>query len=397
MLPVSGQESLRKAGMTGMPRKVLGLYHLAPRRVGGAERICRARAEALAARGIASVLAFSRQPAPVVRRFFEGSGIELEVLERPERANLRAQRRFFGLVRKHRPEAVHLHFIDLFSPYPLLARLAGARQVVFHDHISRPEAWTPVRAGLFKRAAFRLAVPAARVACVSDFNRRCWLESGLIPAARLCRLYNGVDVDACQSTNPAGSQAFRARFGISASAFLVVQVCSMVSAKGVETVLEAASLLIGQDPDIHFLLAGDGSELVRYREMARQAGIAHRVTFTGLIDDPVGEGLFAAADVVCQASNWNEAFGLTIAEAMASARPVVGTRVGGIPELVEDGVTGLLVTPRDAPGLAGALAELRQAPERRIAMGQAGLARCAKRFSLQANVEGSLALLDLPA
>ena len=77
--------------------------------------------------------------------------------------------------------------------------------------------------------------------------------------------------------------------------------------------------------------------------MAVQSGLSSHVTFTGVIEDPVAEGVYAAADVVCQLSRWEEVFGYVIAEAMASCRSVVGTRAGGIPELIEDGITGYLV------------------------------------------------------
>jgi glycosyltransferase involved in cell wall biosynthesis len=391
---LSRQDQSQVAGMSARPRKVLGVYYLSPRRIGGAERICGALAEGLAERGLTSVLAFSQQPAPAVSEFFDQCGIEVEVLKTPNRTSLRAHWQFVALLRKHRPETVHLHFIDLLSPYPLLARLAGIRRVILYDHISRPESWAADRASLIKRSIARMAVPVHQVACVSDYNCRCWADSGMVPPARLSRIYNGVDVDACQAVESRTARLFRARCGISWSAFLVAQVSSMIPAKGIETVLEAASIVAESAPNMHFLFAGDGPELDHYRDMADRAGLTGRVTFTGLVADPVGEGLYAAADVVCQASNWNEAFGLTIAEAMASGRPVIGTRAGAIPELVDDGVTGMLVAPRDAPALAEALHMMWQFPERRVAMGQAGLARCRERFSLQVHVEQSLAELD---
>ena len=76
------------------------------------------------------------------------------------------------------------------------------------------------------------------------------------------------------------------------------------------------------------------------------------MTFSGQVQDPLGEGLYGASDIVCQVSRWEEAFGLTIAEAMASARPVIATRVGGIPELVAHGEYGYLVERGDYADLA---------------------------------------------
>ena len=82
--------------------------------------------------------------------------------------------------------------------------------------------------------------------------------------------------------------------------------------------------------------------------MCGQLGLANRVTFPGLVADPLGEGLYASSDVLCLLSRWQEAFAYVILEAMANAKPFIGTRVGGIPEAVEDGVTGYIVPTEDA-------------------------------------------------
>jgi glycosyltransferase involved in cell wall biosynthesis len=76
---------------------------------------------------------------------------------------------------------------------------------------------------------------------------------------------------------------------------------------------------------------------------AEAMGLAAHITWTGLVQDPFAEGVYDVADIVCQLSEWEELFGWMIAEAMAYKKPIVATRVGGIPELVEDGVTGFLV------------------------------------------------------
>lgn len=134
------------------------------------------------------------------------------------------------------------------------------------------------------------------------------------------------------------------------------------------------------DRDVHFLLVGDGPERPRYEATVRKMGLSGRVHFTGLIEDPVGEGLFAAADIVCQASVWNEAFGLVIAEGMASSRPVVATRVGGIPELVVDGETGYLVDRDDADALADRISQLVDDTQLRESLGRAGRQVCEELF-----------------
>ena len=117
----------------------------------------------------------------------------------------------------------------------------------------------------------------------------------------------------------------------------------MIPEKGIDDFLQAGKLAVTKNGNVHFVLAGDGSSRDQYVQLVERLGLADHVTFTGLVQDPMGDGLFDAADIVCQVSRWQEAFGLTIAEAMSAAKPVIGTRVGGIPELICDGQTGYLV------------------------------------------------------
>jgi glycosyltransferase involved in cell wall biosynthesis len=115
-------------------------------------------------------------------------------------------------------------------------------------------------------------------------------------------------------------------------------------------------------------------------------GLGGNITWTGLIENPFAEGVYAAADVVCQLSRWEEVFGWVIAEAMATGKPLVATRVGGIPELVEHGETGFLVNRGDAGAAASSILTLLRDPDLRERMGCAGRKRAAERFNLTENV-----------
>ena len=121
--------------------------------------------------------------------------------------------------------------------------------------------------------------------------------------------------------------------------------------------------------------------------MARDLGMGDRFTWTGLVQNPVAEGLYAAADVVCQVSRWEEAFGWVIAEAMAAGRPLVATRVGGIPELVADGESGFLVAPRAPTEIAARLIELLEDSALRARLGAAGRSAAEQKFDLARNLD----------
>src|SRR5205823_9264493 len=125
--------------------------------------------------------------------------------------------------------------------------------------------------------------------------------------------------------------------------------------KGHPTLLEAWPLVLQAVPDAYLLVVGEGAQRPALEEQARELRIAHRVVFTGRRDDV--PAVTAALDVAVLPS-YREAQGLTVLEAMALRRPVVASAVGGIPEMIEDGLTGLLVPPRDPDALATAIVRL---------------------------------------
>jgi len=125
--------------------------------------------------------------------------------------------------------------------------------------------------------------------------------------------------------------------------------------KGHPTLLQAWPAVLRAVPNAALLVVGEGSRYAELERLAASLRIAHRVVFTGRRDDV--PSVTAALDVAVLPS-YREAQGLSILEAMALSRPVVASRVGGIPEVIEDGVSGLLVPPRDPEALAGAIIRL---------------------------------------
>ena len=137
---------------------------------------------------------------------------------------------------------------------------------------------------------------------------------------------------------------------------------------------------------------GDGGERARLEALAAAEGIADRVEFLGLRDDV--HQLVAEAALFVHPAVWGEAFGLTIAEAMAAGRPVVGCKVGAVPELIENEVTGLVVPSADPVAMAGAIARLLREPALRDAMSSAARQRVEQHFSLKAWVDTHVGIVD---
>jgi glycosyltransferase involved in cell wall biosynthesis len=165
---------------------------------------------------------------------------------------------------------------------------------------------------------------------------------------------------------------------------VIATVARLDAVKDLGTLLAALARL----PDVELLLVGDGPERVPLQELAAALGLGARVRFLGYRRDVAqlldGADLFAL-------SSLTEGMSLAVLEAMAAGLPVVGTRGGGMPDVVDDGVTGLLVPPRDPAALAAVLRTLLDDPVRRAAMGAAGRARVEQKFSLATTAQAYVA------
>jgi len=260
------------------------------------------------------------------------------------------------------------------------------KQVFFTDHHSRPAGYVRSRAPFWKRAAARLInQPLNKVICVSNYGYECMTSFGLLPRNRFEMIYNGVDLSRVKA-DPRVATEFRQRYSIPAERAIVTQVSWIIPEKGIADFLEAARLVLRQNRNVQFVLVGDGANREQYMKDAVAMGIEDHITWTGMVDDPFGEGVFHTADVVCQFSRWEEVFGWMIAEAMAHGKPVVATRVGGIPEVITDGVTGNLVGRGDTGAMSDRILKLLDDPELRARMGDAGRDAVSCKFDLRKNV-----------
>jgi glycogen(starch) synthase len=150
--------------------------------------------------------------------------------------------------------------------------------------------------------------------------------------------------------------------------------------KGFDLAIEAFARVVEAFPEARLVVAGDGTEVGALRARAAELGVGERVEFRGWVSPHAVASLVAEASVVVVPSRL-EGFGLVALEAAHGARPVVATRVGGLPEVVADGETGLLVEPEDPSGLAAAILALLHAPEDILRMGRAARTRALELFS----------------
>ena len=368
------------------PRTLLSVFGVKPLRIGGTETFARELSLQLGERGWKSVLCFLSEPTSEVRQFLDLPNISFEVLENSTDGGREARRNLAGIMRRHRPEILHLHYVSFLNLYSWGARFQSARQVFFTDHHSRPAGYVQSRAPMWKRTAARLInQPLNRVICVSNYGYECMTSFDLLPRRRFEMIYNGVDLTRVKNDSGLGAE-FRARYSIPADRAIVTQVSWLIPEKGIADFPETARLVLRQNRHVQFVLVGDGAIREQYMNDAAAMGLADHVTWTGMVDDPFGEGVFHAADVVCQFSRWEEVFGWMIAEAMAHGKPVVATRVGGIPELITDGVTGYLIGRGETGAMSDSILKLLADPELSARMGAAGREVVAAKFDLRKNV-----------
>jgi L-malate glycosyltransferase len=230
-----------------------------------------------------------------------------------------------------------------------------------------------------------LHMPVDKFFCVSSFVWQCQAEEGAVSKKRLVTLYNGVDCSRAISGHTR-RQEFRRRYNIADDHILVMQVSWLIPEKGVADLLRTAKQVLAKCDKIRFLIVGEGAYRTEFEKMANQLGISDRIIFTGQIPDPLETGLFAASDIVCQLSRWEEAFGFTISEAMASSKPIIATNVGGISELVQDGKSGYLVERGDCDAVAEKILKIAEDAKLRMSMGEAGSNICQTKFDLATNV-----------
>jgi glycosyltransferase involved in cell wall biosynthesis len=292
----------------------------------------------------------SLSPGSAVRKL-QRAGIPVLVIDDPDDAIA------VGALSAHlasvRPDVVHNHMYR--------AELVGTRAAIALGEIGlrRPYVVSTVHSSRVRSAEDReqlrrltpdmdrlIAVSRSIVAKLTDEGRA---DAG--PPIDL--IYNGVDLQRYDHQEPCCT--LRDEYGMEPGSQIVGVVARLEPEKGHPTLFEAWPAVLRAVPDAYLLVIGEGGQREALEKLARKLKIAHRVVFTGRRDDV--PAVTAAIDVAVLPS-YREAQGLSILEALALARPVVASNVGGIPEMIDDGVTGLLVEPHDVDALAGAITRL---------------------------------------
>ena len=278
-----------------------------------------------------------------VGHHFEAAGICTQFLARAKwdpRSLLDVRRQ----IRLHDPDVLHLEGRKTLLAGRLAARQLG-RPAIIHVHdmlpLSRPM-------GMLQR---RLAPWTSKALAVSDAVRDFVTREFAIPAARIDVLHNGLDLDRFQTPAADARARIRNELDIDEARPVIGLIGRIITAiKGQDLMLRAMAGVLAQRPDAVLALVGDGPDLEACRALAADLGIAHATRFMGHRDDV--PDVLAAIDVAAVPSPCDEGFSFVALEALAAGRPVVAFRSGGVPEIVQHEVTGIIVAKDDVAGLA---------------------------------------------
>ena len=319
----------------------------------------------------------SLSPGSAVRKL-QRAGFDVLVIDDPDDAIA------VGALAAHlaevRPDVIHNHMYR--------AELVGTRAAIALGEIGhrRPYVVSTVHSSRIRsdedRQRLRELTPRMdQLIAVSKMIERKLVDEGRT-GAPIRRIYNGVDLS--RYDDQEACCTLPEEYGMEPGSQIVGVVARLEPEKGHPTLLGAWPLVLRSAPDAYLLIVGEGSRREALEAQARDLRIAHRVVFTGRRDDV--PAVTAALDVAVLPS-YREAQGLSVLEAMALSRPVVASDVGGIPEMITDGQSGLLVPPHDADALAAAITRLLLDHPFADMIGRAGHDTVHDRFCIQLMVD----------
>ncbi len=300
--------------------------------------------------------------------------------------DLRAVYHLAQLIRELRPQILHTHTAKAGAIGRLAALLAGSARPpiivhTFHGHVLRGY-FDPLRSSLFRLLERWLARRTTALVAVSPEVRDDLVALGIAPRERFTVVRLGIELDKRVGAVDGDTQGRETRrlLGITPDRFVVGWIGRMTGVKRTDDVLLAVRLLREHGVDAVLCMVGDGPDRDALERRAHELGIVRDSLFLGYQDEVAP--YYAAFDALILPSA-NEGTPVSAIEALAGGRPVVATRVGGVPDVVRDGVDGFLVEPGDVDAMADRLARLASDPKLRHRMGEAGRASVHERYSVE--------------
>lgn len=335
-------------------------------------------AQGLAARGVEQ-LCVGRPGMPYVERC-AAAGLDVEPVSMRGEADVAAMRRLARLFRRWRPDVIHMHTSHAHTLGVVARRLSGVGRTL----VSRRVDFTIYR-NFLRLSWFKYRFGVDRYVAISEGIKRQMVRDG-IPAARIEVVHSGIDPARFDGVEP---HDLRAEFGLPADARIVGDVAAFGWHKAQEVLVRAMPRILESVPSAYVFLIGDGELRPKIEAEVRGLGLEDRILFTGFRTDV--PSLIRGMDcfVMCSVL---EGLCTSLLDALALECPAVGSAVGGIPEVLVDGETGLTVPPRDPVALADAVVRVLRDGALADRLRAAGHRHVQDGFTVDAMVEGNLAV-----
>jgi sugar transferase (PEP-CTERM/EpsH1 system associated) len=349
--------------------------------VGGLERVVATLARAQHRSGTRAIV-YCLDRAGDLASSLPEAGVPVHVVRRRSHGfDAGAVMRLTRMLRSDGVSVVHCHNHGALVYGAMAARFAGIGRVVYTVHGAKTS-------GRRSTSRFQKAGLVREVVYVSSHAREVARTAGVPDNVRVHTVVNGIDPAAFEAKGRE-RETIRAELGIPLDARACGIIARLTPAKDHGNLFQAMHRLRTSRPVVHCIVVGDGELRESLETNVRELGLDRVVHFAGARQNV--RDYLAAMDVFVL-SSITEGLAVTLLEAMAAGLPIVATRVGGNPEVVVDGETGLLVPPRDSEALAAAIASLLDDPARAARMGSAGRDRVRQEFSLEALVRAYAAV-----
>jgi glycosyltransferase involved in cell wall biosynthesis len=305
-------------------------------------------------------------------------GLDLVPLAPKTEMDLTAAWRLSRILKQLKPDVIHAHdphgvamaaLALSMSTQVAKPPLVAARRVDFHLRGNSLSRWKYRQVDCF--------------ICASEAIRQMLIGNG-IPTSRAVTVHEGIDIERIERAEPA---KLHEEFWLPHHAPIVGNVAALVPHKGQRHLIDAAKTVLPHVPDARFIIAGEGELRPALERQIKDLHLEKHVLLAGFRPDVLS--LHKAFDIFVL-SSVTEGLGTSLLDAMAAGKPIVATRAGGIPEVVADGETGILVAPRDHDAMAEAIVRLLKDDTLRRQMGDAGRARARSLFSAERMVQATL-------
>ena len=373
-------DDLLKQNVTG----VAILLDSAPRTWTSMEEINRRICQRLTSLNIPAVLVYAAALPPDIDKRMRDAGAIIEVVPYGKE-RYQFARELGRIIKQHSLSMAHVCFFDYFSFVPWIARLNGLQHIVYEELNSGMMTATSWKRRLLQLRTLLMSRPMNRVIAVSNFVKQDLIKRG-IAADRIEVRYLAADEERFKP-DPSARAEWASKYSLARDELMMSSVTLLRPFKSPETLVETAAILKQRGVKARLFMAGDGYMLDDLKALSEKLNATDRIEWLGFCRDP--RSLLQASDVFLLASV-GEAGGFVLSEAMGCGTPIVGSGSGVISEIVVDGKTGLLATPKDAASFADAIEKLAGDESLRKAMRVNSRERMLSGFTTDINVDNTM-------